>query len=227
MARTRSLTNLIADVRQRTNQENSTFVTDAEITEYLNQELAELHGRLTMVAGHPYFRSSQAYPVTAGTSLYALPADFWQVQEVDAYLDGIRRTLQPFMAGERAGLSNTNVYFFPSSPSYRVQAGNIEFLPADRTYTATLYYVRSSPRLSAGADTFDGFNGYEVAAIYGTCATILQKEEADPNFYLGLRQAQYRRIDAEAAHRDASNPERVTDVVGIGDSFGWWPGRWT
>lgn len=219
--RTRTLTNLIADVRQRTQMENSEFVTDPEITEYLNQELAELHARLTANEGQPHFRTSTTISVTSGTALYALPADFWKVQEVTCTFDGIVRPMEPFVPRERAHLSNGQlIYPYTVAPMYRIQAGNIEVLPSNRNLTVTLYYVSSSPRLVNGSDTVDGFNGYEVAAIYGACATLLQKEESDPSFYLGLKERIFRHIDAMAAQRDASHPERVTDVTG---GLGWGP----
>jgi hypothetical protein len=60
---------MLLDVRQRTNQENSTFVTDAELTEYLNQELAELWTRLVLNQGQPHFRSSTTIPVVPPTTL--------------------------------------------------------------------------------------------------------------------------------------------------------------
>lgn len=228
MSRTRTLTNLIADVRQRTNMETETdYVTDAEITEYLNQELAELYTHLVSAEGQPHFRSSTPINVTAGISLYALPSDFWRIQEVVASLDGVFRTLEPFMSGERSELANTQLLsaHLVNGPRYRIQADNLEFLPSTRTFTATLFYTRNSPRLVAGSDTVDGFNGYEVAAIYGTCATIMRKDDADPSFWSMQKDKIYRHIDAMAAHRDASHPERVMDVTGdlrMG-RHGWYP----
>lgn len=204
--------------------ENSTFVTDEEITEYLNQELAELHGRIKLAEGQPHFRSSRNISVTNGTALYALPVDFLSVQRMTCVIDGITRDMEPFMEGERSGLLNSHlVYPYSLAPRYRIQAGNIEILPSTRTFTATLWYVSSCPRLEDGSDTFDGFNGYEVAAIFGTCATMLAKEESDPSFYLGQKERIYRHIDAMAAQRDASHPERVTDVHGSLDAaLRWW-----
>lgn len=216
MARTRTRAELIADVRKRTNMENSEFVTDDEIAEYLNQELAELHGRMTMGEGQPHFRSQTTIDVTAGTTLYALPADFWRVQRMLATIDSVHRDMKPFMEGERADLLNTQYLTatFSDGPRYRVQGDNIEILPTNRSFTATLYYVRATPRLESDADTTDGFNGYEVAAIYGACATVLQKEESDPSLYVSLKDRILRQIDALAAQRDGSHPERVTDVTG-------------
>ena len=195
--------------------ENSTFVTDAEIQEYLNQELAELHGRIVLAEGQPHFRSSQNYTVTNGTALYTLPVDFLKVQRMTCVIDSITRDMEPFMEGERASLINSNlIYPFTVAPRYRVQAGNLEILPSTRNFTATLFYVRSSPRLEDPADTIDGFNGWEVAAVYGACATMLTKEESDPSFYTAQKERILRHIDAIAASRDASHPERVTDVHG-------------
>lgn len=221
MARTRTLTNMLLDIRQRTNQENSTFVTDAELTEYLNQELAELWSRLVQHEGQPHFRSSQAISVTSGTATYALAADFWRVQEVTATIDGITGALHPFGPLERARLEDSGAAWGGIGPvRYRIQAGNIEFQPATRSFSATLYYTPHQPRLTAGPDTFDGFNGYEIAAIYGVCATVLQKEESDPSFYESRKERMLAQIDALAAARDMSHPERVQDVRG-GDFDDW------
>lgn len=228
MSRSRTLTAMISDVRLRTNQENSTFVTDSEITEYINQELAELWTRLVMAQGQPHYRSSTTISVVTPTAIYALPADFWTVQEVSGTANGSTFNLRPFMANEHAALSSTGI-FAPYGPvMYRIQAGNIEFRPATESFTATVYYTSYQPRLVAGSDTFDGFNGFEMCAIAGACATVLAKEESDPSFYLSLKDRFYTTAERAAAHRDMSSPERVQDVVGVntdmdaGRAFGWW-----
>jgi|CXWL01.1.fsa_nt_gi hypothetical protein len=222
MSRTRTLTNLLTDIRQRTNQENSTFVTDAELTEYLNQELAELWTKLVQGSGQPFYRSSQAYTVTGATTLQALPATFFEVQEVTATIAGITGALAPFMASEHGWLQSSAVWgsMVALPPRYRIQASNIEFLPVQQSFTATLYYSPTQPRLVASNDTFDGFAGFEIAAIYGACATVLAKEESDPTFYLGQRERIYSHITSLASQRDASAPERVQDVTGGGER---WP----
>lgn len=222
MSRTRTLTNMLLDIRQRTNQENSTFVTDAELTEYLNQSLAELWTRLIQCQGQPLYRSSTTYTVTSSTSLQALPSDFFAVQEVTATIGGFSGALQPFMASERGYLKNGAIWTPECGVQYRIQAGNIEFLPASQSFTAQLFYSPTQPRLSAGSDTFDGFGGWEMAAIYDTCAVVAAKEESDPGFHIAQRERIYSHIETLAAQRDASNPERVQEVIGVSDSMGWW-----
>jgi len=222
VSRYRTLTNMLLDVRQRTNQENSTFVTDAELTEYLNQSIAELQVRLSIAEGQPHFRASTNITVTAPTALYALPADFWAAQEVTVTISGSTLSLMPFMPQERAALiTATPLWPIYEAVQYRIQAGNIEFRPANSSFVATLFYSPTQTRLSAGSDTWDGFNGYEMAPIYDVCATVAAKEESDPSFFLGQRDRIYALIAQAAAHRDMSNPERVQDVRG---TYGFWGG---
>lgn len=225
MSRTRSLEELVADIRQRTNMENSEFVTDDELTEYLNQELAEFWAHLTQGGGQPFYRAYTDIDVEAGESLYPLPADFWVLQGVDATIDGITGALTSFMPLERASMTGAMVespWGLCSPIRYRLQADNIEFLPATRSFTARLWYTPSCPRLEDLTDTFDGFNGFEVAAIYGACATVLAKEESDSSFYERQKERIYRHIDSLASARDMSRPERVQDVMGGLDGLGNW-----
>lgn len=218
--RTRSLADLISDVRLRTNFVNSQFVTDDEITEYINQELAELWGHITQSSGQPHYRTAYPIPggVVAGTALYALPANFWQVQGVEATIDSCILAIRPFMSGEHAAMQRQARYPYANRVRYRIQGDNIEFQPTTESFPAMLYYTPNCPRLIDPGDTFDGFNGYEIAAIYGACATVQAKEESDPSFYEGRKQMLYRQIDSLAAQRDASEPERVQDVMGYGES---------
>jgi hypothetical protein len=187
----------------------------------LNQELAELWARLVQNEGHPHFRSTATISVTPAFQTYALPADFWRLQEVTATINGITGALHPFMAMEHGWLKNSGPWGPWSPVRYRIQASAIEFLPNQQTFTATLYYTPSCPRLVNASDTFDGFNGYEVAAIYGVCATVCAKEETDPTFFLAQKERILKFIDSLASQRDASHPERVQDVS-VDMS---WPGR--
>jgi hypothetical protein len=220
VARTRTLTNLIADCRRLAKMENSTFCTDADITEMLNQELAELQSRLGQVQGQPLYRSSATIPVTSGTSSYSLTTyapDLHMLQGVEATIAGQTVVLQPFMPIEHGVLSSDGTSAF--GVFYRLQGNSIEFLPDSESFTATIYYTPTQTRLVNAGDTFDGFNGYEMAAIYGTVAQMLAMEESDPSFWEGRRERIYRHIEAIAAQRDASMPERVQDVT-------WAEGDW-
>lgn len=228
MARERTAEDLVADVRRRANLEESDFVTDEEILEYLNQELAELRGRLRMNEGQVHEVLSKDIAVVADTEAYDLPLDFWELLSVNATIGGRPRTLEPFMESERADLLAGPFYSTVLSPMYRVMGTKIEFLPASQDFTATIRYAPNTGRLRLGQvppDKVDGYNGYEVAAIYGAVAICNAKEETDPSFYLAQKDRILKQIDALAAQRDAGRPERVSDVTAglTGDfgPFGW------
>ena len=220
--RTRTLQSLISDVRQRANMESSQFVTDTEITEYINQALAELWGHICQNGGQPFYRSLTTFPVVAGTSFYPLPADFMALEGLEGAINGWVGRIDPFMQSEHAQMSNTGFagIWYNSPVRYRLAGSQIEILPAINNFTATLYYVPTCPRLVNLSDTFDGFDGYEVAAIYQAVATINAKEETDPSFYQGERDRVYRHIDSLISARDMSATERVSDVRS-GGAFGW------
>lgn len=219
MARVRTAENLVADVRKRVNLEHSELLDDNEIIEYLNQEFSELKMAMRLAEGQPHdVNVAPPIVVTPGTSLYDLPADFWQILGVTANIGGLNRRLEPFMENERASLQNSILIGTQASPMYRIaNRTQIEFLPPTLSFSATLRYVPAAVRLVLGQipeQTIDGFNGYEMAAVYGTCASLREKEETDPSFFEGRKLRIYTLIQATTAQRDAGAPERVTDVTG-------------
>lgn len=227
MTRLRTAEDLVADVRSRSGSEGpgDTFVTDSEILEWINQELAELRGHLRMNEGQPHvLLTAPPIAVISGVTLYSLPADFWELISVQALIGGRTRMLEPFMENERADLANGNFFATIISPMYRIANNQIEVLPATQDFTMTINYAPNTGRLRLGQtplDTVDGYNGYEIAAVYGATATCLEKEKLDPSFYEARKVSILQHIDALAALRDAGRPERVTDVTGgLGGDFG-------
>ncbi len=213
--RTRTAEDLVLDVRQRADMVGSDFVSDDEILEYLNQELAELRGVIRRAEGQPHTRATHDFTVTSGTETYGLPADFAELLSVKRVYEGKTLPMKPFMEYERTNY--TDPAFSGAPYVYRINGDNIDFLPATGNCEITIAYISSEPRLvfSPGSpNTVDGVQGYEIAAVYGATATCLQKEESDPSFYLGQKDRILRHIQAMAANRDGGQPERVTDVVG-------------
>src|SRR5689334_5732180 len=100
--RTRTLAQLRDDVRARADMRNSTFITDADINEYINQSIAVLYGKLVGVKGQDYFEKSSSFTTTQGSTLYNLPSDFWQLISVEIQDGTFKRVMQPFMRKERA-----------------------------------------------------------------------------------------------------------------------------
>lgn len=226
MARARTAEDMVSDVRQRAQMEDSDFVSDDEVLEYINQERAELTWHLRLNEGQPHAFSSVDIPVVAGTVSYTIAtyaSDFWELLGAKCVIGGVAREMEPFMEAERSSLQNTQLVVpYTSTPRYRISGNTIDVLPSTQTFTMTLRYVPCALRMTLGVvpqDSMDGYNGYELACIYGAVATCLAKEESDPSFYEQRKAAIYRLIDAMAAQRDAGHPERVTDAVGLDTVF--------
>lgn len=191
MARTRTLTNLLSDVRLRADMVNSTFVSDSELTEYINQSIAALFGILVGARGQDYYENSTTITTTAGTTTYSLPSDFWQLIQVEADLGGIKRPIKPFMRKEHAAWSEQAV---PGG------------------YTFTVYYTPAPTRLSSGTDTFDGIAGWEEWVVLDAAIKCMAKEESDVSILAAQKVAIEKQIEQLAGDRDAGWPERIVDV---------------
>jgi len=213
MARTRTLTNLIADVRQHADAENSNTFSDAELTEYINQGIAELYEMLVKHRGHEFYASSGSLTLVAGTETYSLPEPHMETLRVTIEANGQTVALVPYSLHEREAIQ-PNATYQAQPTHYRLRAGNISLLPlTDAVYPCTLWYVPYATRLSSGSDTFDGINGWEEYAVWRAVAYCMAKEDRDGSFAGAMLARLEARINALAPHRSAESTERVRDVV--------------
>jgi hypothetical protein len=215
MPRSRTIVDMVAEVRRRTNFEDSTFVLDTEIADYINSELVEVSIVSELYAGTPVRTGSYEFTTVANLSVYDLPIDVWLVQRVSARRDGVERPMSPFMARERGAVERTNVVYddrVADGPWYRLIGDDIEVLPPSAGTVVRVEYTPASPVLSVG--TIDGVNGFEMAAVFGACAAVAAKEESDPSYFLGQKTNWIRLVTSAVQRRDRSMPQRVQDVKG-------------
>ncbi len=168
--------------------ENSTFVTDAELTRLINVHHYRLYNRLALAV--PYYYSKDFPIVTVpGQIPYPLPPDFRSAQVVYAVeqVDQFRplRNLTDFQR---------NVY--------RAPAG---------AYNVTLRYTPLATPLVGDLDTLDGFSGYDEFIVAAVARDMILKEEGD----VGALIDEMNQLQAElmaSLPRDQGQPEYVTEV---------------
>src|SRR4051812_1551341 len=85
---TATLLELRTKSRQRSDMENSEFVSDSELTGYINSSIAELHDILAQAYGTDYFVIPYEFSTTSGEDEYELPEDFYKLHGVDAAVNG-------------------------------------------------------------------------------------------------------------------------------------------
>lgn len=225
MARARTLTELIADVRDRADAENSQHVTDAQVTRYLNQSIAALYA-LIVEQDEADFAEECTFTATAGaasTSMVTEPVEgtivypykILAVDVIDA--DGFSWPVPRFMMGERAALdAEAGQWGVVTATRYQWRGNKDLFWSppweADRTIRVT--YIPSPTDLSSGSDTFDGRAGWEEWVTLDSAIKVLAKEESDVTDMVRERALVEQRILKQIVARDRAQPKRVRDVVG-------------
>ena len=200
--------------RRRADMENSTFVSDAEIQDYLNSSISELHDFMVK-SYEDYFVSEQTYNAPIATGGANLPDDFYKALGVDYNSGGITSTLRAYSFSDR------NVYNTPyavvdrlAEPMYKVEGNKIKLIPTNsQSGTITLYYVPQATQFSSTVTEIENvIPGYEEYVVVATAIRMLMKEESDVSALERERQQLASRIIRAISPRDASGSFAIRDV---------------
>ncbi len=145
-----TLAELRTAARQRADMVHSQFVSDDELTSYVNASYFELYDLLVQKYGNDYFVSESSFPLVSGTAKYGLPADFYKLLGVDLQVSGGDDgyvSLRPFTMAERnRHASAAGNWLGVSSLRYRISGNDLWFTPTpDGGQQVRLWYV---PRLA-------------------------------------------------------------------------------
>lgn len=227
MARLRTLTQLIADVRQRADIENSTHISDTEITRYINQGAVGLHAMI-VDQNEDEFAADVSIVGTAGmTQAYIIdpggpiepgsaPLSVYKVLAVDRIeTDGTSCPMRRFTLQERAILESTSWPSTSRRSLYRLRGMNqILFAPAlSADCTVRVTYIPAMTDLDGSTNTFyDGRDGWEEWVTLDAAIRCLIKEESDTSDLVRERAMVEARLVKQMATRDQHEPHRMTDV---------------
>lgn len=200
--------------RRRADMENSSFVTDAEIQDYLNSSIAELHDFMVK-SYEDYFVSEQVYNVPLATGGVSLPDDFYKALGVDYSSGGVTSTLRAFSFSER-NIYNTPVAVIDrlAQPMYKIEGSKLKLIPTNsQTGSITLYYVPLPTQFSTTVTEIETvIPGYEEFIVVATAIRMLMKEESDIGPLAAERQLLENRIIRALAPRDASGSFAIRDI---------------
>lgn len=178
---------------------NSTFVSTAEWTNYINGSYTELYG-LLVTAFEDYYVTTPHEFVTDGTNQdFALPTSpaLFKLLGVDLKVQAssLWVTLKPYTFLER------NSFGLVNSPV--PMAG----------LTLRVWYVPVLTALSGDSDvTVDILNGWEEFIIVDAAMKAMAKEESDVSVLMARKQGLQARLAGEAANRDSGSPTRINDA---------------
>lgn len=199
MARTVTLLQLRTWARQLASVEGNLNITDAELTALANRHLTEVYDALVDAGPPEYYASTTTVTTVAGTTLYALPADFRTLLEVYAQESSTQlRLVHPMGNGCRS--------------NYRAPTG---------VWSCTVEYVPVAGTLSADGDTFDGISGWEELIANLMARDVMVKQEGDPSVVLNSIGALQARIATRARSRDRGHPRYTSDLDAQGAAYPW------
>jgi hypothetical protein len=223
-----TLLELRTQARQLADRENSNFVTDTELNNYVNSAIAELQDLLIAAYGSDYYMSSYNFTTTLNQDAYALPADFYKLCGVDAAITSNEfATLRPFNFNERNRNDSFATWGLMTGPSirYRLRGNNLVFSPSpDAPYQIRLWYTPLAVKLVADSDVLADLNQYSDFVIYDAAVKMLIKEESDPTVLIMEREKCAKRIQEMAQNRDIGEPESVSDIYAENNDYYWYRG---
>ena len=136
--------------RQRADMVNSTFITDDELSSYINASYFELYDLLVQKYGNDYYVTQYSFSLVGNQERYDLPEDFFKLLGVDLQIGGGPDgyvSLRPFNLAERNRYSTANVqtWIGVTNLRYRLSGNKLWFTPSPQTgQTIRIWYI---PRL--------------------------------------------------------------------------------
>jgi hypothetical protein len=187
--RTRTLTNLLLDIRWQADQLGATLRNDdTSLTRALNQSIQAFREWISDNGFAYYLRPSSGTCPIGATAPYAFgqvnisaisPAVV-RVYGFDLTIDNVIYSLDAVAFAERNNfqgfLSDTNKSGIPISFSMYDNNQIALLPPAQAAYPYTLWYLPVSADLAAGSDTFDGIAGWEEWLIWDVLMKLVVRE---------------------------------------------------
>ncbi len=239
MARTRTVTEMIADVRYRANIEGETARhPDANLQRLINESWQELR-ELVSDAGYPFYLKAKSGTLTvgamtpdavsdatmkAGFGTLPLPADCLRVYGVDLQIDGALVELEPLAFERRNAYQSGStregkpIGFYPYDMGVEsttsVTAGSLAIMPAPNSaYKYTLWYLPVWTDISS-TSVFNGFSGWEQWVIWDVTVKVTARDN-DRQKIFEIAQIERGREQARllsSATAQKAGPRRIHDV---------------
>lgn len=212
-----TLSDMRTRIRRRADMENTSFVSDAELKDWINDSLSELYDIL-ISKDEDFYLSEYNFSTVADTQDYDLPNDFYKLRAVSNVESTGEYDIPKFNLRERSRFQNAayDGSILSSWFRYRLMGNNIRLSPTpDAAKDIRLYYVPKVTLLTDDTDTFDyGVQpGWQEFIEIDVAIKCLEKEESDTSVLMQRKLMIANRIENMAAGRDSNYPAKIIDVT--------------
>ena len=214
-----TLQTLLTLLRERTNMETSDFVTDQELTSYLNNSLCLLDGILITKFNDYKLTATVLKPT--GDSL-SLPSDFLKLRGLDVIIPNLTdgyHALSQFSFKQRNRYRTMGGLLYNAGHiQYRLQGNQILLIPSQiaSQYQYRLWYVPDFVPLINTTDTLQPYMDSQAWYEYAICDSaikVLEKQDLDTQVFERQSQELKEHIQKMSApNRDAGDPVCVVDT---------------
>lgn len=226
MARTRTLTDLLADVRYLADIEGQTARhTDAQLTRRLNQAIAAYRRKFRQL----YVVSSSVNTV-AGTATLALPATLDSLERVAITVNGSTWVIYPATSYERHDYDLGQPSPSDGVPAqYRLEGSSLYLMPTPGgVYAMTLTYLPQQTDLASGGDTFDPVvSGGEDWVVASAALDVATRDQSPRAAMVGGQLQKAERQLADSLPRNAGTMRRVDTRARRAFAEAWGRYGWT
>lgn len=223
-----TLLQLKTRARELSDMEDSLFISDSELTSYINQSALELYDLLVASFEDYYLDVSANLTVASGQDSITVPANLYKLRGVDYLVGGSGdqwQDLKPFSFQDR-NTANSNLvqpgYYSTTGIRYRLQASTIKLTPADQASgTYRVWYVPKMTQMTLDTDTLpDHLDAWDEYVVVDAAIKMLQKEESSTSALDNMKANLKKRIEGMSRNRDSAHPEVI--LPSHRPDFWWW-----
>ena len=227
---TKSVQDIVTDVRNRCDMAQSQYITDDELVSYINSAAGELFDILVSTSEDFQLNSADitlaSSDILAGTNFIPMPATLAKLRGVDRLFGGTWLTCY------RHGMAERNAWSWPSynppigyiTTWYRLQGSNIYLVPPQTAAGQyRVWYVPDYVTLAIDDDLPDymATSSWLEFIIASVCSKVLQKQDLDNSTFEAQKAAQQLRIVDAAVPRDTGGVRRAVDTRSMQRNQGW------
>lgn len=220
---TTTLANLITLVRQRSDMENNQFVTDTELTTYINNSLSELDDLLTTeYEDYRLDNFISVLPQNGYSNVIPIPSTFNKLRGVDFQnnVNGPWYTLLPFQFTQRNRnnnlLTNITVPWGKVGLTYRLADQGLIIAPQTQAGgTYQIWYTPKFNNLILPTDLVPpamDLQAWMEYAVVDCAIKIFNKQGLDPSAFMNEKALLRQRIIAAAKNRNSAAPRTIANT---------------
>ena len=204
------ISDIITLAKQRSDMENTNFISDAEWLTYANNSYRKFYNWVTTIY-EDYNVSYQDYSTIADTEEYTLPTGFLKMRLVELYGVTPRPlTLREWTLSEKNRLAYT-VTGYPIR--FAFYGNTLRLIPSPRgVYSVRVWYIPTATEITSSSQSVEVYNGFDEYIAIDMAIKALTKEKSSTTALENERDRMEKLLVDSLTGRDAGSPRFITDI---------------